>query len=169
MDKLEYIPGDLVMTNGVPCGTAKDVVYRVTLSDPSKTFEFDDGTELKGVVRLENLEGVEFGDKGFLFGDCCAWVKDIVPIPLTPEILEKNGWKKEVMSRGIKNSHWVYTKPDIEEYGYFPIYIEKGFRDEFDVYPFTDNHDCKQIAYIKYVHQLQNLLFGLGLNSDMEV
>ena len=169
MDKLEYIPGDLVMTNGVPCGTAKDVVYRVTLSDQSKTFEFDDGTELKGVVRLENLEGVEFGDKGFLFGDCCAWVKDIVPIPLTPEILEKNGWKKEVMSRGVKNSHWVYTKPDIEEYGYFPIYIEKGIGKEFDVYPFTDNNVCKQIAYIKYVHQLQHLLFGLGLNSEMEV
>lgn len=30
MDKLEYIPGDLVMTNGVPCGTAKGVVYKVT-------------------------------------------------------------------------------------------------------------------------------------------
>ena len=91
------------------------------------------------------------------------------PIPLTPEILEKNGWKKEVMSRGVKNSHWVYTKPDIEEYGYFPIYIEKGICDEFDVYPFTDNNVCQQIAYIKYVHELQHLLFGLGLNPEMEV
>lgn len=36
MDKLEYIPGDLVMTNGLPFGTAKDVVYRVTSSDPTK-------------------------------------------------------------------------------------------------------------------------------------
>lgn len=89
--------------------------------------------------------------------------------PITSEILEKNGWKKEVMSRGVKNSHWVYTKPDIEEYGYFPIYIEKGIGDEFDVYPFTGNHVCTQIAYIKYVHQLQHLLFGLGLNSEMEV
>lgn len=95
--------------------------------------------------------------------------QEIKPIPLTPEILEKNGWKKEVMSRGIKNSHWVYTKPDIEEYGYFPIYIEKGIGDEFDVYPFTGNHVCKQIAYIKHVHQLQHLLFGLSLNSEMEV
>lgn len=164
MDKLEYIPGDLVMTNGVPLGTAKDVVYRVTTSD-----QLDDGTELKGVVRLENLEGVEFGDKGFLFGDCCAWVKDIVPIPLTPEILEKNGWRKEAMSRGTKNRHWVYTKPDIKEYGYFPIYIEKGIGKEFDVYPFTDNNVCTQIAYIKHVHQLQHLLFGLGINSEMEV
>lgn len=168
MDKL-YIPGDLVMTNGVPLGTSKNVVYRVTSSDPSKTLKLDDGTVLKGVVCLENIEGVEFGDKGFLFCDCCAWVKDIVPIPLTPEILEKNGWKKEVMSRGVKNSHWVYTKPDIEEYGYFPIYIEKGIGKEFDVYPFTDNNVCKQIAYIKYVHQLQNLLFGLGLKSDMYI
>lgn len=91
------------------------------------------------------------------------------PIPLTPEILEKNGWVKEVMSRGVKNSHWVYTKPDIEEYGYFPIYIEKGIGDEFDVYPFTGNNVCNQIAYIKYVHQLQHLLFSLGLNSEMEV
>lgn len=93
----------------------------------------------------------------------------IIPIPLTPEILEKNGWVKEVMSRGVKNSHWVYTKPDIEEYGYFPIYIEKGIGKEFDVYPFTDNRVCKQIVYIKYVHELQHLLFGLGLNSEMEV
>ena len=97
---------------------------------------------------------------------CKEFAKDI---PLTTEILEKNGWVKEVMNRGVKNSHLVYTKPDIEEYGYFPIYIEKGIGDEFDVYPFTDNQVCTQIAYIKYVHQLQHLLFGLGLNSEMEV
>ena len=96
-------------------------------------------------------------------------IEEIKPVRLTPEILEKNGWVKEVMSRGVKNSHWVYTKPDIEEYGYFPIYIEKGIGDEFDVYPFTGNNVCNQIAYIKYVHQLQHLLFGLGLNSEMEV
>lgn len=90
-------------------------------------------------------------------------------VPLTPEILEKNGWVKELTNRGLKNSHWVYIKPDIEEYGYFPIYIEKGIGDEFDVYPFTDNNVCKTIAYIKYIHQLQHLLFGLGLNSEMKI
>lgn len=56
MDKLEYIPGDLVMTNGVPLGTAQNVVYRVVLSDPSRIFVLDDGTVLKGIVRLENLD-----------------------------------------------------------------------------------------------------------------
>lgn len=104
MDKLEYIPGDLVMTNGVPLGTAKDVVYRVTSSDPSKTLELDDGTVLKGVVCLENIEGAELGDKGYLLGDCCAWVKDIVPINLVPAIWRRmdgrfhqnvNGFTKE--------------------------------------------------------------------------
>lgn len=166
MEKTIYIPGDLVMTNGVPLGTSKNVVYRVTSSDPSKTLELDDGTVLKGVVCLENIEGAEFGEKGYLLGDCCAWVKDIVPINLVPAILKKNGWKKEVMSRGIVIG---YIKPDNEEYGYFPIYIEKGIGDEFDVYPFTDNNVCTQIAYIKYIHELQHLLFGLGLNSEMEV
>ena len=100
---------------------------------------------------------------------CFVGVDEIKPVSLTPEILEKNGWKKKAMNRGVSDRHLIYTKPDIEEYGYFPIYIEEGIGKEFDVYPFTDNHVCKQIAYIKYVHQLQHLLFGLGLNSEMEV
>ena len=169
MDEL-YIPGDLVMTNGTYGSTAKDVAYKVASSDPSHISVLDDGTVLKGLFRLKNLEGTKLEDKGYLYHGCCyISFKDIIPIPLTPEILEKNGWKKEVMSRGVKNSHWVYTKPDIEEYGYFPIYIEKGIGDEFDVYPFTGNNVCTQIAYIKYVHELQHLLFGLGINHEMEV
>lgn len=100
---------------------------------------------------------------------CFVGVDEIRPVRITPDIIEKKGWVKEVMSRGVKNSHLVYTKPDIEEYGYFPIYIEKGIGDEFDVYPFTDNNVCTQIAYIKYVHQLQHLLYGLGIKHEMEM
>lgn len=136
----KYIPGDIVYNH-------KKEIIRITSS------------YLKGTKLFYYRDG----DYGWIREDAIA------PIPLTPEILEKNGWVKEVMCRGIKNSHWVYTKPDIEEYGYFPIYIEKGIGDEFDVYPFTDNQVCTQIAYIKYVHQLQHLLFGLGLNSEMEL
>lgn len=136
----KYIPGDIVYNH-------KKEIIRITSS------------YLKGTKLFYYRDG----DYGWIREDA------IKPIPLTPEILEKNGWVKKVMSRGVKNSHWVYTKPDIEEYGYFPIYIEKGIGDEFDVYPFTDNNVCKPIAYIKYVHQLQHLLFGLGLNSEMEV
>lgn len=156
MDKLEYIPGDLVMTNGVPLGTAKDVVYRVTSSDPSKTLEFDDGTVLKGVVRLENLEGAELEDKGYLFGDCCAWVKDILPIPITPEILEKNGWKKSK----INDCAYFYYKD-----GLFLTYTSKDGKFWFDDFDYSSSI-CVELPY---VHSLQHLLFSLGLNSEMEV
>lgn len=145
MDKLEYIPGDLV----------KFVTNTYTIVNFEENFLHN-----KICYALISTNST----KKALVAD-----RDILPIPLTTEILEKNGWVKEVMSRGVKNTHWVYTKPDIEEYGYFPIYIEKGIGDEFDVYPFTDNNVCKQIAYIKYVHELQHLLFGLGINHKMEV
>lgn len=148
MDKL-YIPGDLVMVKESALQFAKDKIFKVISSLSG------------GFVKV-----VMLNDSSTTYSISNNAVR---PIPLTPEILEKNGWVKEVMSRGVKNSHWVYTKPDIEEYGYFPIYIEKGIGKEFDVYPFTDNRVCKQIAYIKYVHELQHLLFGLGLNSEMEV
>lgn len=143
-NKLEYIPGDLVF-HYIPKTTIKKYVKVYVCST-------------NNALSLEDMDGKLYD-----------YIGELYPIPLTPEILEKNGWVKEVMSRGLKNSHWVYTKPDIEEYGYFPIYIEKGIGDEFDVYPFTDNNVCKQIAYIKYVHELQHLLFGLGINHEMEV
>ena len=158
MDKLEYIPGDLVMTNGVPLGTAKNVVYRVTSSDPSKTLELDDGTVLKGVVRLENIEGAEFGEKGYLFGDCCAWVKDIEPIPITPEILEKNRWKKKMYC------DWCH---------YFPIegnilYVSKGIGID-GAFSVDVGKDMSYIASMRFVHQLQHLFFSLNINHKMEV
>lgn len=149
---IEYIPGDLVMTNGVPLGTSKNVVYRVTSSDPTKTLKLDDGMVLKGVVCLENIEGAEFGEKGYLSGDCCAWVKDIVPIPLTPAFLEKNGWKVSLECK------LIYVKED----------DVKVFR------LLDDIHYAVYIGFVRllefqHIHQLQHLLFGLGLNSEMEV
>lgn len=163
MEKLEYIPGDLVMANGVPLGTAKDVVYRVVSSDPSKTLKLDDGTVLKGVVCLENIEGAEFGDKGYLLGDSCAWVKDIVPIPITPEILEKNGWK---------HTHdGIYTLTDVflggdpcdeDNYAMLTLYTD------YDMWYIEKNLEFMK-GDIKHLHQLQHLLFGLGIDKNMEV
>lgn len=93
MEKLEYITGDLVMTNGVPLGTSKNVVYRVTSSDPSKILKLDDGTVLKGVVRLENIEGAELGEKGYLYSKIICNSQDILMIwVILDSFLEK--WKK---------------------------------------------------------------------------
>lgn len=153
MEEIKYIPGDLVMTNGVPLGTAKNVVYRVVSSDPSKTLELNDGTVLKGVVCLENIEGAEFGEKGYLSGDCCAWAKDIVPIPLTPEILEKNGWKL---------SHGFYWSPN-EEGAEVGLSSQTGYvwNAYMRSYPLRSR--------INSVSDLQHLLFGIGINHEMEV
>lgn len=156
MEEVKYIPGDLVMTNGVPLGTAKDVVYRVTSSDPSKTLELDDRTVLKGVVRLENIEGAELGDKGYLFGDCCAWVKDIVPINLVPAILEKNEWKKSK----INDCAYFYYKD-----GLFLTYTSKDGKFWFDDFDYSSSI-CVDLPY---VHSLQHLFFGMGIKNEMEV
>lgn len=149
MDKLEYIPGDLVMTNGLPFDTFKDVVYRVTSSDPSKTLELNDGTVLKGAVHLKNIEGTKFGDKCFLFGYCDAWVKDIVPIPLTPTILRKNGWSN------LEECPHAFVSGDMK------IVTQLGVSSLY--------FNGTKILSFEYVHELQHLFFGLGINSEMEV
>lgn len=159
MDKLGYITGDLVMTNGIPIGTKKGIVYQVTESNANKYAKVKDGnafTELKGSVTLSNLKGKTIKDDGFLFCDSGAWVKDIVPIPLTPEILEKNGWKND-------GYDW-YKLPTKRAY----LYITKDITTlgEFLVCVGLDRHN---LASINFVHQLQHLLFGLGINHEMEV
>lgn len=152
MDKLGYIPGDLVMTNGAPLGTEQDVVYRVVSSNPSKTLKLDDGMVLKGVVHLENIEGVEFGDKGYLSGDCCAWVKDIEPIPLTQFIIKKNGWIAYEADYINTNCH-IRLSGRLEGYSAYK----------------ASHYNTVWLGYVRSVSDLQHLLFGLGLNSEMEV
>lgn len=155
MEKTIYIPGDLVMTNGIPIGTKKGIVYQVTESNADKCAKVKDGnafTELKGSVTLSNLKGKTIHDDGFLFCDSGAWVKDIVPIPLVPAILEKNGWKVSL------EGTWIYEKED-----------------SVKILRLLDNkHYAAYIGYVRllefqYTHELQHLLFGLGLNSEMEV
>lgn len=107
MNKLEYIPGDIVK---IEYGEATGKIGIVTI-----TF-----LRRKGCYSL-----VVFIGKGFQGSSKDDWIQtyndEVSPIPLTTEILEKNGWERKVMSRGIKNSHLVYTKPDIEEYGYIRL------------------------------------------------
>ena len=151
MNRIEYIPGDLVMTDGVPLGTAKGVVYRVTVTDPNKTLRLKDGTVLKGVVCLNNIECAELGDKGYLMCECYAWVKDIVPIPLTPEILEKNGWEHD------EEVYWKVYHDNIK------IVVTKNKANVIN------ESCCILLNSVPFVHILQHLLFGLDINSDIEV
>ena len=167
MDKLEYISGDLVMTNGLPIGTTKDVVYRVVSSDPSKILELNNGTVLKGAVCLENLEGAKIEDKGFLSCECFAWVKDIVPIPITQKFLCKNGWQ-------VNSVDYDYAINDKLFFCAFPN--SKTGELELDVYNNIapeDSYDvCQDDFYlgnISFVHQLQHILWELEINDNMKV
>lgn len=77
-------------------------------------------------------------------------------VPLTPEILEKNGWKDD-------GYDW-YRLPTKRAY----LYITKDMTTlgEFLVCVGLDRHN---LASINFVHQLQHLLFGLNINYEMEV
>ena len=73
-----------------------------------------------------------------------------VPIPLTLSILEKNGWEH---------------KDDI----YFKDYPQRKLV-IYDDKAYIINESCSLfLCKVEFVHQLQHLLFGLGLNSEMEV
>lgn len=73
---------------------------------------------------------------------CCVGVEDIKPMPLTSEILEKNGWKWD--GQDFVGACLLYP-----EGNYF---VFDAFRTK-----------------IKYVHQLQHLLFGLGIDFDFNL
>lgn len=131
MEKNIYIPGDLVKVGAYD----------------GKVVKLEDVQE-KGEIGWYDEEKGEY--------DFCI-PQNASPIPLTPAILEKNGWKK---------------KDEYNEYFYIPrsedfelLGLDK-IREEWYIHI---EEDDSNFDTIKYVHQLQHLLFGLGLKSEMEV
>lgn len=130
MDKLEYITGDLVYFE-----TEK---AKVEFCNPS--------TDGSIWVRV-----IENGGENRIWN---ALPKhEISPIPLTPSILEKNGWKL---------SHGFYWSPNEEGAG-VGLSSQTGYVWE----AYIGRHLLR--SNINSVSDLQHLLFGLGLNSEMEV
>lgn len=83
-------------------------------------------------------------------------IENIKPVRLTPEILEKNGWKDDGYDwyRFPTKRAYLYITKDITTLGEFLVCVG------------LDRHN---LASINFVHQLQHLLFGLGINSEIEV
>ncbi len=77
-------------------------------------------------------------------------------VSITPEILEKNGWKND-------GYDW-YRLPTKRAY----LYITKDITtlSEFLVCVGIDRHNLNSI---NFVHQLQHILFALNINHEMEV
>lgn len=125
MDKLEYIPGDLVF-HYIPKTIIKKYVKVYVCST-------------NNALSLEDMDGKIYDYIGMLY-----------PIPLTPEILEKNGWE---------HKDDVYFK----EYSHRKLVVMDGNA-------YIINESCSLfLCKVEFVHELQHLLFGLGLNSEMEV
>lgn len=85
-------------------------------------------------------------------------VNVIEGIPLTLEILEKNGWKKEMYHDW---RHYITLERTI-------LYLSDGVAID-GAFSVCVGLDMSEIASIRFVHELQHLLFGLGINHEMEV
>lgn len=87
---------------------------------------------------------------------CLVDVDEIKPIPLSSAILEVNGWV------------WTSNeyRPDTLLHPDIKLDIEVTKENGCEVF---FNYYYENIIVINYVHQLQHLLFGLGLNSELKV
>lgn len=81
---------------------------------------------------------------------------EVTSIPIIPEILEKNGWKKSK----INDCAYFYYKD-----GLFLTYTSKDGKFWFDDFDYSSSI-CVELPFI---HSLQHLLFGLGIKNEMEV
>lgn len=126
MDKLEYIPGDLV-------------IYASLIKEP--------------VAEICEVHEASYTVK-FMHGNFAATSKEIKPITLTPEILEKNRWKN--FSNGL---YWCPNE-DCAGVGLSSQtgYVWKAY---------IGRHIIR--SNINSVSDLQHLLFGPGINQEMEV
>lgn len=93
-------------------------------------------------------------------------VENITPIPLTPEILEKNGWKRNGGQYFF--TYKPYAGGKVELIGFF-IEMFKDVHDMLKHRYFQITHENKVICGCFYVHELQHFLFGLKINREMEV
>ena len=85
---------------------------------------------------------------------CKEFAKDI---PLTPEILQKNGWEptKESLGHSFKNKK-------------YPRFALWSINDKWN-FTIDGVTVCNTLSCLCYVHELQHLLFGLNINHEMEV
>ena len=86
--------------------------------------------------------------------------EEIEPIPLTPEILKKNGILYE------KQSYYYVIKDDKDlECTYYIQQIQEDWAIGVDIGAYY----CSVFARIKYVHELQHALKLCGINKEIVV
>ena len=94
-------------------------------------------------------------------------VNVIEGIPITPEILEKNGWYKEGKDGSdfsLSEAFMGGDEDDEDNYTCFQLYYQNK-KDGWVI----DMRGEPLKFEIHYIHELQHLFFGLGINHEMEV
>lgn len=137
MDKLEYIPGDLVMVKKSALQFAKDKIFKV-ISSLSGGF-------LKVVMLNDSSTTYSISNNA------------VRPIPLTLEILEKNGW--EIVS--CRDGEEIYTRGGTCRFTRL-ININSFYLD-------GTRYNTTGQWLIKYVHELQHHLWALGMNNNIKI
>ena len=93
--------------------------------------------------------------------------QEIKPIPITPEFLEKNGWDKEEKDGSVFSLSEAFmggNENDEDNYTCFQLYYQNK-KDGWVI----DMRGEPLKFEIHYIHELQHLFFGLGINHEMEV
>lgn len=138
MKETKYIPGDLVMFKNPfePSDTCVGIVkFLGNISDIILLCPYTN-LNLEYFIKVENIQG----------------------IPITSEILEKNGWNTQ--------NGWFYYQ-DVRK-GFISC-IDIDFQHKSGSGKLLVKLNNDNLLEIEYVHQLQHLLFGLGLNYEMKV
>ena len=94
-------------------------------------------------------------------------VNVIEGIPITTEILEKNGWDKEGKDGSdfsLSEAFMGGDEDDEDNYTCFQLYYQNK-KDGWVI----DMRGEPLKFEIHYIHELQHLFFGLGLNHEMKV
>ena len=88
-------------------------------------------------------------------------------VPITPEILEKNGWDKEEKDGSVFSLSEAFIlgdENDEDNYTCFQLYYQNK-KDGWVI----DMRGEPLKFEIHYIHELQHLFFGLGINHEMKV
>ena len=143
--------GDLVRVN-CDCIYPKGTKCVVTDINPLKVFEDKKGTAC--------LSDINDDDDGPWWIWCCK----IGGIPVTSEFLEKNGFKEEVVGK-------YYTKTLDNEEDFLARYLAVERKsDNWAVFiKYRKLTEYALLREIKYVHDLQHILWALGLNAELKV
>lgn len=142
--------GDIVIVNKIGCAIPKNAICKVVGIDSERIFE---EKNLRGCVTLIKLETQDYN---IPYG---IWCNYIDPIPLTLELLKKNNFKEEQHQKEGTSEWYDYYHYDL---GINIVY-------EVEENKFVACLDGKKLKEIKHVHELQHILWALGLNAELKV